>query len=45
MAQIPAVNESVGEMIGFNIRSGEHDITSYDWEQFIRFTNRHFKKS
>ncbi|MDR1371203.1 MAG: acetylxylan esterase [Dysgonamonadaceae bacterium] len=42
--KMPAINHSIGATIGFHIRSGGHDITSFDWEQFLNFTDRHFHK-
>jgi hypothetical protein len=39
----PPVDTPVGESIGYHVRSGGHDILLYDWEQFIRFANRHFE--
>ena len=41
-AKMPPLNQSVGATIGFHIRSGGHDMTGYDWEQFLNFTDRHF---
>lgn len=45
VSQMPPVNEPVltGDM-GYHIRTGKHDITEYDWKQFIRFADKYFKK-
>lgn len=40
--QIPRLNEVVGEKIGYHIRDGKHDVTEYDWDQFLSFVDRHF---
>jgi hypothetical protein len=42
--EMPPLNQSAGATVGFHIRSGGHDITCYDWEQFLNFTDRHFRK-
>ena len=39
----PGLNQPVGEHIGYHIRSGKHDVTDYDWQQFMAFARRHFK--
>jgi hypothetical protein len=33
----------VGDSVGYHLRSGPHDITRYDWQQYLNFTDRHFK--
>ena len=30
--------------VAYHLRTGKHDITSYDWAQYIKFANQHFKK-
>lgn len=39
--EMPAINTPVGATIGYHIRSGKHDITLYDWQQYIAFAERH----
>ncbi len=40
----PAVDKPVGDVIGYHVRTGKHDINSYDWEQYLKFASRHFGK-
>jgi hypothetical protein len=44
-AQMPPVEQPVGEYIRYHIRSGKHDITLYDWQQFLTFADKHFKRA
>lgn len=37
---MPAVGHPVGESIRYHIRAGKHDITLYDWQQYMDFTDR-----
>jgi hypothetical protein len=43
VSEIPEVNQPVSGTIGYHIRSGKQDLTEYDWRQYIRFADKHFK--
>ena len=40
---MPSANQPVGKTIGYHIRTGKHDVTDYDWEQYLNFADKHFK--
>jgi hypothetical protein len=39
---MPPPDVSVGESIGYHIRAGNHDITDFDWKQYLNFAEKHF---
>lgn len=38
----PPPDSTIGHSIGYHLRTGKHDITSYDWECYLNFADRHF---
>jgi hypothetical protein len=40
--QMPKLNEPVMTTLGYHIRTGKHDVTDYDWEQYMDFADKHF---
>ena len=41
--EMPAVNQPVGETIRYHIRTGEHDMTLYDWTEYMNFADKYFE--
>lgn len=37
----PKLNEAVAGRIGYHIRSGDHGVTQYDWNQYLDFADKH----
>ena len=40
---MPAVGQPVFAQIGYHIRPGKHDVTRYDWQQYLDFADKHLK--
>lgn len=44
--EFPAVEKpTLDGSIGYHIRKGKHDVTDYDWTQWMNFADRHFKRA
>ena len=42
--EMPAVDQPIREgAIGYHVRTGDHDINLYDWQQFVKFADQFFK--
>jgi hypothetical protein len=39
------VDQPIGDVAAYHVRSGTHDITAYDWDQYLNFADRHFHRS
>ena len=39
----PPVNTPVGGTIHYHVRSGDHDVTDYDWEQYLNFLDKYVR--
>ncbi len=39
--EMPAVHVPVQGQIGYHIREGAHGVTDYDWEQYLKFAQKH----
>ncbi|MBL9125996.1 MAG: acetylxylan esterase [Verrucomicrobiales bacterium] len=40
---MPEPDRPVGETIGYHVRTGDHEITPYDWERYLDFADRRWR--
>lgn len=43
VSEQPPVDTPVVGQIAYHVRTGGHDVTPYDWEQFMSFADRHLR--
>jgi hypothetical protein len=41
--RMPAVNQPIQTTVAYHVRTGKHDITAYDWEQYLTFADQHLQ--
>jgi len=41
--QIPEVHSPIHKSVAYHIREGKHDVTDYDWEQYIKWAGEFLK--
>lgn len=41
---MPGIHQPVMGTIGYHIRAGKHDVTDYDWEQWLKFADQHWRE-
>ncbi|WP_148080384.1 glucuronyl esterase domain-containing protein [Roseimaritima ulvae] len=39
--QMPAVDQPVAGRVGYHVRTGKHDVTRFDWQQYLDFADKH----
>ena len=39
----PSVNSPLHGQIGYHVRTGKHDVTAYDWDQYLAFADGHLR--
>lgn len=44
VTELPRLDQSVGQSVGYHVRTGNHDITAYDWRQFLDFADQQWGK-
>jgi hypothetical protein len=38
--QMPPLNQPIMHTVAFHVRDGKHEVTAYDWEQFLAFADK-----
>ena len=41
--QMPAMNHPIQHTLAFHVRHGKHEVTDFDWDQFLTFADGHLR--
>lgn len=41
--KMPEVNHPIQNTVAYHIRTGKHDVTDFDWEQYLKWAKRQFQ--
>ena len=39
----PPVDQPAGDFVRYHVRTGKHDVTDFDWAQYLDFADRHLR--
>ena len=39
---MPDIHQPIMNTVGYHVREGKHDVTTYDWKQYLDFADKHF---
>jgi hypothetical protein len=42
VSQMPGVDQPVMHDVGYHVRTGKHDVTEFDWDQYLNFADLHW---
>ena len=43
-ARFPEPDQPLHTTIGYHVRSGKHDVTAFDWQQYLKFADRFLQR-
>jgi hypothetical protein len=41
---MPGLHQPVGHTVMYHVRAGKHDLTAYDWEQYLKFADMRWSR-